>query len=94
MGESVLYEDHLDEVALEERNTAINGIRLEISIYAVMFISSMAVALLANGFFIETSVALNGCWLDLDKWSFALAALTAVKTIIQCARLLSYKRHN
>jgi hypothetical protein len=94
MGESVMYEEHLDEVALEERNSAINSIRLEISIYAVIFISTIAIALLANGFFIETSVALNGCWLDLDKWSFALASLAAIKCIIQCARLLSYKRHN
>lgn len=94
MGESVLYEDHLDEVALEERNAAINMIQLEISFYAICFISTLAVSLLSNGFFIETAVALNGCWIGLDKWAFGLAFLTAIKVIIQVARLLSYKRHN
>lgn len=39
-------------------------------------------------------MSVNGCWIGLDKWMYALCFLLLVKLAIQFARLLSYKRHN
>jgi hypothetical protein len=57
IGESILYEDHLDELALEERNSYLTKLRYEISGYSVFFIGCLALSLLANGMFIDSTIS-------------------------------------
>lgn len=82
LGESVLYEDHLDELALSERNSVLSKMKLEISIYSLVFIACLAVSLLANGMFISPVVATTGCWIGLNSWAYGLCLLVLAKLVI------------
>lgn len=82
MGDSVLYEDHLNEIELAERNTVLTRMKLEISIYSLVFISCLAVSLLANGMFMSPLVATSGCWIGLNSWAYGFCLLILTKLAI------------
>jgi len=90
----VLYEDHLTEHAREVRTNMLLKIKLHITTTVLLFLSSLAIALLANGFFVKSTISNNGCDIGLDSWYYGLSSYFLVATIIQCARFVHYRWHN
>lgn len=56
--------------------------KLEISVYASLFIFCLAIALLANGMIISPAIATTGCWMGLNSWFYGFCSLILTKLSI------------
>ena len=52
-----MYEEHLTAHALETRCSALYRLKLLVTLFALAFITSFAIAMVANGFFVKTAIS-------------------------------------
>jgi hypothetical protein len=80
MGDSIAYEEHLDQNQLQIRHDTIRSLQWQITAYTALFIITLSLSLMANGVIVhDTLIHSTGCWIGLDQWYYWLTALILVK---------------
>lgn len=95
MGDSVYYEQHLNDFQREEVTNATRNLHIQISAYTFIFMTSLCATLIANGLLItDTKISQTGCQVGLNKWFYGLTGLVLTKLVVQFLRLMHFRRYN